>query len=98
MIRVSSKKKSDIYRRMKKFNILVCFLFCVVPSIVSCSSKHEGKDAPVMMLRLRPTNTDSDQSWNETFTIIKDNPGCCDEVWFSTGMGYLPEEWQEDKV
>ena len=51
-----------------------------------------------MMLRLRPTNTDSDQSWNETFTIIKDNPGCCDEVWFSTGMGYLPEEWHEDKV
>ena len=51
-----------------------------------------------MMLRLRPTNTDSDEAWNETYSIIKENPGCCDEVWFSTGMGYLPVEWHQDKV
>lgn len=51
-----------------------------------------------MMLRLRPTNTDSDTAWNETFRIIKENPGCCDQVWFSTGMGYLPQQWHQDKA
>jgi hypothetical protein len=51
-----------------------------------------------MMLRFRPTNTDTDEAWNETYKMIKDNPGCCDEVWFSTGMGYLPEQWHKEKV
>ena len=53
---------------------------------------------PVMMLRLRPTNTQTQEAWDETFAIIKENPGCCDQVWFSTGMGYLSEEWHADKV
>ena len=53
---------------------------------------------PVMMLRLRPTNTQTQEAWDKTFAIIKENPGCCDQVWFSTGMGYLSEEWHADKV
>ena len=71
-------------------------VLCMALSFCSCDEAEDSR--PVMMLRLRPTNTDTDESWNETFSIIKANPGCCDEVWFSTGMGYLPVNWHEDKV
>ena len=68
-----------------------------MPMVYSCQECQEN-ERPLMMLRLRPTNTDSDEAWNDTYSIIKENPGCCDEVWFSTGMGYLPQEWHQDKV
>ncbi len=67
-------------------------------ALSSCCEPAPEFPHPVMMLRLRPTNTDSDENWKATFDIIKENPGCCDEVWFSTGMGYLPEEWHQDKI
>lgn len=73
---------------------------CLAMAFLSCGSVPEASDGtrPVMMLRLRPTNTESDQAWHDTYSIIRDNPGCCDEVWFSTGMGYLPQQWHADKV
>lgn len=66
-------------------------------SLWSCCQR-ESDSRPVMMMRLRPTNTDTDEDWAATYSIIKENPGCCDEVWFSTGMGFLPEDWHKDKV
>ena len=67
--------------------------------MISCSRQTvDNACRPVLMLRLRPTNTDTDQAWNDTYRIIKENPGCCDQVWFSTGMGYLPQAWHADKV
>ena len=45
---------------------------------------------PVMQLRLRAPDTASDAAWSRTLKIIADNPGCCDEVWFSTGIGNPP--------
>ena len=67
--------------------------------MISCSRQGvDNVQRPVLMLRLRPTNTDTDQAWNDTYRIIKENPGCCDQVWFSTGMGYLPQAWHADKV
>ena len=79
--------------------IIFPMAICMAVGIVSCTS-HAGSGSanPVMMLRLRPTNTDTDQAWADTYRIIKENPGCCDQVWFSTGMGYLPEQWHADKV
>ena len=75
------------------------FIFAALCLVLSCQSyTSDQKERPLMMLRLRPTNTDCDSSWNETFRIIKENPGCCDQVWFSTGMGYLPHQWHLDKV
>lgn len=82
---------------MMKFRNLVFLLIAILTS--SCRNCCiDTEERPVMMLRLRPTNTDSDKAWDETFAIIKENPGCCDQVWFSTGMGYLPEQWHDDKV
>ena len=86
---------------MKFIRFLISFpmAICVAIGFVSCTSQTgEAGQNPVMMLRLRPTNTDTDQAWEDTYRIIKENPGCCDQVWFSTGMGYLPEQWHADKV
>ena len=78
----------------------ILFIFFALSGIVAfgATSQKKSENHPLMMLRLRPTNTDTDEAWNETYKIIRDNPGCCDEVWFSTGMGFLPQEWHEDKV
>lgn len=88
-------KRITFIRSMILFPVVIC----VAMGMISCTDRSGvcGHD-PVMMLRLRPTNTDTDQAWDDTYKIIKDNPGCCDQVWFSTGMGYLPEDWHKDKV
>lgn len=57
---------------MKKTIVLVSML-CMTFCLMSCEGNKDTR--PVMMLRLRPTNTDTDQSWNETFSIIKANLG-----------------------
>ncbi|MBQ8837732.1 MAG: hypothetical protein IJ005_00265 [Bacteroidales bacterium] len=84
---------------MKKIIYPFLLIASVALGTVSCKTEsRDGLDRPVLMLRLRPTNTESDKAWDDTYRIIKENPGCCDQVWFSTGMGYLPSEWHADKV
>ena len=41
---------------------------------------------PLMMIRLRIGHEDP-AIWNRLFPILKQNRECCDEVWFSTGIG-----------
>ncbi|MBR0458961.1 MAG: hypothetical protein IJJ26_06975 [Victivallales bacterium] len=48
---------------------------------------------PVLQFRLRSPDTSSDEQWQQTFQMIVENPGCCDEVWFSTGIAVPPLEW-----
>ena len=88
-------KRITFIRSMILFPVVIC----VAMGMISCKDRADvcGHDS-VMMLRLRPTNTDTDKAWDDTYKIIRDNPGCCDQVWFSTGMGYLPEDWHKDKV
>lgn len=99
-LRMNLKIGYDIYKHIFMRNSLsfVLFLCTMVFFISACSVSESGSDRSVMMLRLRPTNTDTDKDWENTYRIINENPGCCDEVWFSTGMGYLPVEWHTDKV
>jgi hypothetical protein len=81
---------------MKKF--LIFTAICLGFSYQSYAEINDDGQRSLMMLRFRPTNTDTDEAWNETYKMIKENPGCCDEVWFSTGMGFLPEKWHLDKL
>jgi len=70
--------------------IVLTFLLTLFCSC-SCSNfigEKKSTDNKLVMLRFRGTTTYSDESWNETFRIIRENPGCCDEVWFSTGLGF----------
>ena len=48
---------------------------------------------PLLSMRLRANDTDTPENWKETFRAIASNPGCCDEIWFSTGIGVPPLEW-----
>ena len=48
---------------------------------------------PRMMLRLSASNADSDARWTETRAAIESAPGCCDDVWFSTGTGVPGLDW-----
>lgn len=63
-------------------------------AVLFCSCSNGGSDVKsdpdctLMMLRFRGTTTYTDEAWDNTFRIIKENPGCCDEVWFSTGLGF----------
>lgn len=48
---------------------------------------------PTMSLRLRGPHTATMAQWEKTLRAIAENPGCCDEVWFSTGIGVPSLEW-----
>ena len=41
---------------------------------------------PLMMIRLR-FGHEEPEIWRRTFEQLKQNRECCDEVWFSTGIG-----------
>ena len=49
-----------------------------------------AEPTPLMKIRLRAPHTADDAQWAKTFKALVENPGCCDEVWFSTGIG-LPK-------
>ena len=53
---------------------------------------------PVLMLRLSMQNTSSEEVWAQTYSILTQNPGCCDEVWFSTGTGMPDMQVHRDHV
>lgn len=44
---------------------------------------------PIMMMRLRAGH-EKPEVWNALFPELIANKACCDEVWFSTGIGFPP--------
>ena len=46
---------------------------------------------PLMIIRLR-IGHEEPEIWRRTFEQLKQNRACCDEVWFSTGIGIPPLE------
>ena len=59
---------------------------------------NQPEQKSVLQLRLRAPDTSSDEKWRQTFQMIADNPGCCDEVWFSTGIGVPSIEWHAENA
>lgn len=49
--------------------------------------------APLLSLRLRANETASAETWRANFKAIAEHPGCCDEIWFSTGCGVPELDW-----
>ena len=74
---------------MKKSISTVVSLLCIFAAQAA---------APVMQLRLRAPDITSDEAWNATREMIAANPGCCDEVWFSTGIGVPPVAVHADRA
>ena len=53
---------------------------------------------PLMTMRLRVNDTETMDAWKSNFKVIADNPGCCDEIWFSTGIGFPALDWHRKHV
>lgn len=53
---------------------------------------------PRMSLRLVAGHTATATQWTKTLSAIAENPGCCDEVWFSTGVGLPPLAWHREQA
>ena len=62
------------------------------------SSAASGGGFPRLMLRLSPGNTETDARWAETLDAIRRAPGCCDDVWFSTGTGVPDLSWHRARA
>ena len=50
------------------------------------------------MIRLRGPHTADDAQWAKTFKALSENRAACDEVWFSTGIGFPKMAWHEEHV
>lgn len=48
---------------------------------------------PRMMLRFDVGQTSTVEQWQTMKAALAENPGCCDEVWFSTGDAYPALDW-----
>lgn len=83
---VSGKRTSGLWR-LAGIAALACAANCVVAA-----------DAPMMSLRLRGLHTATDAQWQKTCKAIAENPGCCDDVWFSTGIGLPPLAWHREQA
>ena len=55
-------------------------------------------EPPLIMMRLRGPHTADDAQWAKTFKALNDNRAACDEVWFSTGIGFPKMGWHEAHV
>jgi len=87
---------------MRYASILSMALLFAASLFSSCSNKawysESQPGCTLMMLRFRGATTYSDEAWDNTFRIIKENPGCCDEVWFSTGLGFPSMEAHSERA
>ncbi len=50
-------------------------------------------DESLMLIRLRGPHTADDAQWSKTFKALVANRAACDEVWFSTGIGFPKMDW-----
>lgn len=83
---------------MKRLELYVVLMLCSI-LMSACSNKsyiNKSDETPLLSLRLRQTSTESDAKWRETYQAISDNPGCCDEVWFATGITIPPLDFHRE--
>ncbi|MGN0833739.1 MAG: hypothetical protein ACI4RD_08865 [Kiritimatiellia bacterium] len=53
---------------------------------------------PLLTMRLRANDTDSPEVWRQNFQAVAEHPGCCDEIWFSTGCGAPSLDWHRARA
>lgn len=60
----------------------------------SCRPREgERPEYPVVMMRFSSAQTRSLVEWKETAKAFAENPGCCNDVWFSTGESFPSLDW-----
>lgn len=73
-------------------------LVCGAGAAACDSSSKQGCSSPVLSLRLRANETDTRESWQRCFRAVAEHPGCCDEIWFSTGCGVPALDWHRARA
>lgn len=70
--------------------------FCVVRTtvlafvgLVATAASGEA----LLSMRLRANDTASEAIWKANFKALAVHPGCCDAIWFSTGIGAPSLDW-----
>jgi len=78
---------------MRTLSLLSIRLFMVMActaTLVSCRNSElhlvEDGGSSHIIMRLRMDNNSTLERVDSTIEIIRENPGCCDEVWFSSGL------------
>lgn len=57
-----------------------------------------AKDAPLLQMRLRANDTQTEEIWKSNLCAFASRSDCCDEVWFSTGTGVPDLDWHRDRA
>lgn len=70
---------------MRKIYLLLSALLLCFCDAQARKTKTED-DNSTLMLRLSIHNTRTEEAWNDMLSALRQAPGCCDEVWFSTGI------------
>lgn len=65
---------------------------------VFASPGGNGASPACVMLRFSSAQTRSLEEWKETAKAFAENPGCCDDVWFSTGESFPGLDWHRRNV
>lgn len=68
-------------------------LVCATGALLTLGSWGTEGKPPCVMLRFSSAQTRSTEEWKETAKAFAENPGCCDEVWFSTGESFPGLDW-----
>ena len=70
---------------------------CVGALFVSLACR--ASDAiPLLQMRLRANDTATYEIWKSNLCAFAEHPGCCDEVWFSTGIGVPGLDWHRERA
>ena len=70
----------------------------VSPWLVAVCLVQTAEARPLLSMRLRSNDTDSIAIWRSNFKVIAEHPGCCDEIWFSTGCGAPSLDWHRARA
>lgn len=76
---------------------LVDFAVCV-GALLASSLCHAAQEAPLLQMRLRANDTATYEIWKSNLSVLAEHPGCCDEVWFSTGTGVPSLDWHRGRA
>lgn len=87
-----------IVEKRMRTSIKTAALSVVASLAASVSCGQTPCDWPLMSMRLRANDTDTKEIWKTNFKAIAENPGCCDEIWFSTGTGAPSLDWHRARA
>ena len=80
-------------------SLVVVALASVLPCAASSAeSDRSPSNKPLLKMRLRANDTATEAVWRSNLCAFAAHPGCCDEVWFSTGTGAPNMDWHRERA